>query len=89
LPKIEDEADAKVAAAAVLSLFVADELGPRTVAAKDVTVDKDLSGRLVRPPHCSVAVGEAGKGGWRGEVFFDKDGKCIAVVREPLVVELP
>jgi transposase len=89
LPKIEDEADAKVAAAAVLSLFVADELGPRTVAAKDVTVDKDLSGRLARPPHCSVAVGEAGKGGWRGEVFFDKDGKCIAAVREPFLVELP
>jgi hypothetical protein len=89
LPKIEGEADARVAAAAVLSLFVADELGPRTVAAKDVTVDKDLFGRLVRPSHGSVAVGEAGKGGWRGEVFFDKDGKCIAVAREPLVVKLP
>jgi hypothetical protein len=89
LPKMEGEADAKVAAAAVLSLFVADELGPRTVAAKDVTVDKDQLGRFVRPPHCSVAVGEAGKGGWRGDVFFDKDGKCIVMAREPLVGELP
>jgi hypothetical protein len=88
LPKLRGEADAKVAAAAALSLFVADELGPRTVAAKDVTVGKDTTGRHVQW-YCSVTEGRAGEGGWRGEVFFDKDGKCIAVAREPLVQNLP
>jgi hypothetical protein len=89
LPKIGGEAEAKVTTAAVLSLFVADELGPRTVAAKDVTVDKDQFERFVLPSNCSVTVGQAGKGGWRGGVFFDKDGKCMAVTRGLLVVELP
>jgi hypothetical protein len=89
LPKIGGEADAKVATAAVLSLFVADELGPRTVAAKDVTVGKDQFVRFVLPSYCSVTVGQAGTGGWRGGVFFDKDGKCIGVAREPLVVQRP
>jgi hypothetical protein len=85
LRKIGGEADARTAAAAVLSLFVADELGPKVVAAKDVTVHKDARGRW----QATVTVGAAGKGGWTGTVYFDRDGKCTAVAREPLVVPRP
>jgi hypothetical protein len=85
LLKIGGEADAKTAAAAVLSLFVADELGPKAVAAKDVAAERDPKGRW----QCSVTVGAVGKGGWRGTVYFDKDGKCTAVARTPLVENVP
>jgi hypothetical protein len=85
LLKIGGEADAKTAAAAVLSLFVADELGPKAVAAKDVTAERDPKGRW----QCSVTVGAVGKGGWRGTAYFDKDGKCTAVARTLLVANVP
>jgi hypothetical protein len=85
LLKIEGEADAKTATAAVLSLFVADEVGPKTVAEKDITTEKDAEGRW----YGSVTIGAAGSGGWRGTVSFDKDGRCTAVDRDPLVVDVP
>jgi hypothetical protein len=85
LLKIVGEADAKTATAAVLSLFVADELGPQTVAAKDVTAQKDPKGRW----YGSVTIGAAGRGGWSGAVHFDKEGRCTAVARNPLVVNVP
>jgi hypothetical protein len=85
LLEFSSEADTRTAAAAVLSLFEADELGPRVVAAKDVTVHKDPKGRW----QAGVVVGAAGKGGWTGTVHFDRDGKCTAVARAPLVVNVP
>jgi hypothetical protein len=85
LRKILGEADAKTATAAVLSLFVADELGPKMVAAKDVTAQKDAKGRWCG----SVTIGAAGRGGWSGTVNFDNDGRCITLARTPLVLDLP
>ena len=85
LLKIVGEADAKTATAAMLSLFVADELGPKTVAAKDVTAQKDVQGRWFG----RVTIGAAGEGGWSGTVYFDKEGSCRAVARHPLVLNVP
>jgi hypothetical protein len=85
LLKIAGEADAKAATAAVLSLFVADELGPKTVAAKDVTAQQDAKGRW----YGLVTIGAAGSGGWSGTVYFDKEGRCTAVARNPLVLNVP
>jgi hypothetical protein len=85
LLEIAGEADARTATAAVLSLFVADELGPQTVAAKDVTAQKDPKGRW----YGSVTIGAAGRGGWSGAVHFDQEGRCTAVARNPLVVNVP
>ena len=85
LRKIVGESDAKTATAAVLSLFVGDELGPKTVAAKDVTAQKDPQGRWSG----SVTIGAAGSGGWSGTVHFDQEGRCTAVVRNPLVLNVP
>jgi hypothetical protein len=85
LLKIVGEADAETATAAVLSLFVADELGPKTVAAKDVTAQKDAQGRWFG----RVTIGAAGEGGWSGTVYFDKEGSCLAVARNPLVLNVP
>jgi hypothetical protein len=48
-------------------------------------VQRDAKGRW----YCSVTVGAVGKGGWSGTVYFDKDGKCMAVARNPLVENVP
>jgi hypothetical protein len=73
LMPVKSDADAKVAAAAILSLYVADPYGQRTVAAREVMLQPQKSGW-----HCEVS---REKENWRGVVLFDAAGKCLGVSR--------
>jgi len=71
--RVTTDEDAKICAAAILSLYSSDDrIGPGIVAAKEVTVTKSGNGWS-----CSVRRENA----FEGEVLFDKDGKCVSVTK--------
>jgi hypothetical protein len=70
LMRITTDDDARISAAAILSLYGSDYVGPGIVNAKEVTVTRSENGWI-----CSVFRENA----FRGEVVFDKDGRCVSV----------
>jgi hypothetical protein len=73
LMRVTTDDDARICAAAVLSLYSSDNrVGPEIVTAKEVTVTRSENGWT-----CSVFRENA----FRGEVVFDKDGKCVSMTK--------
>jgi hypothetical protein len=72
LMRVTTDDDARICAAAILSLYGADRVGPEIVTAKEVTVTRSENGWS-----CSVFR----KNAFRGEVVFDKDGKCVSMTK--------
>jgi hypothetical protein len=70
LMKVASDEDAKVAAAAILTLASSDRVSPGAVAAKDVVVKKNDKGWSCQASR---------KGAYHGSVTFDSDGKCTQV----------
>jgi hypothetical protein len=70
LMRVTTDEDARISAAAILSLYGSDRVGPGIVNAKEVTVTRSDNGWK-----CSVFRENA----FRGEVVFDKDGKCVSM----------
>jgi len=68
--RVTTDDDARICAAAVLSLYGSDRVGPGIVAAKEVTVTRSENGWS-----CSVFR----ENSFRGEVVFDRDGKCVSM----------
>ncbi|HEU0179040.1 MAG TPA: hypothetical protein VFV58_32650 [Blastocatellia bacterium] len=64
--------EARICAAAILSLYSSDRLGPEIVTAKEVTVTRNEKGWS-----CSVLRENA----FQGAVVFDNDGKCVSVTK--------
>lgn len=73
LMRITTDDDARIGAAAILSLYGSDRVGPGIVTAKEVTVARSGNGWT-----CSVFRENA----FQGEVVFDKDGKFVSVKKE-------
>jgi hypothetical protein len=72
LMQVRTDDDARIAAAAILSLHIADHAGPEVVSAKEVTVTRingGWSGAVFR------------ENSFRGKVVFDSDGKCVSVTK--------
>jgi hypothetical protein len=72
LMRVTTDDDARISAAAILSLYCSDRVGPEIVSAKEVTVTRSDEGWS-----CSVFRENA----FRGEVVFDKDGKCVSMTK--------
>src|SRR5215813_5391080 len=72
LMRVTTDDDARICAAAILSLYGSDLVGPGIVAAKEVTVTRSENGWS-----CSVFRENA----FRGAVVFDKDGKCVSMTK--------
>jgi hypothetical protein len=72
LMRIATDSDARIGAAAILSLYISDRAGPGIVSAKEVTVTKNENGWK-----CVMSR----KNAFRGEVVFDRDGKVISVTK--------
>jgi len=72
LMRVTTDDDARISAAAILSLYGSDRVGPGIVTAKEVTVTRSENGWT-----CSVFRENA----FRGEVVFDKDGKCVSMMK--------
>jgi hypothetical protein len=72
LMRVTTDDDARISAAAILSLYGSDRVGPEIVSAKEVTVTRSDEGWS-----CSVFRENA----FRGEVVFDKEGKCVSVMK--------
>jgi hypothetical protein len=72
LMRVTTDDDARICAAAILSLYGSDRVGPGIVSAKEVTVTRSENGWS-----CSVFRENA----FRGEVVFDKDGKCVSMTK--------
>jgi hypothetical protein len=70
LMRVTTDDDARVSAAAILSLYSSDRVGPGIVSAKEVTVTRSDEGWS-----CSVFRENA----FQGAVIFDKEGKCVSV----------
>jgi hypothetical protein len=71
--RVATDEDAKICAAAILSMYSSDDrVGPGIVAAKEVTVTKTENGWS-----CSVHRENA----FQGEVLFDKDGKLVSATK--------
>ncbi len=73
LMRVTTDEDARISAAAILSLYGSDHVGPGIVNAKEVTVTRSENGWV-----CSVFRENA----FRGEVVFDKDGRCVSMKKE-------
>ena len=73
LMRVASDDDARIAAAAILSVYCAEGVGPGIVSAKEVTVTKSENGWS-----CSVFRENA----FRGAVVFDKDGKVVSMKKE-------
>jgi len=73
LMRVTTDDDARIAAAAILSVYCAERVGPGIVSAKEVTVTKSENGWS-----CSVFRENA----FRGAVVFDKDGKVVSMKKE-------
>jgi hypothetical protein len=72
LMRVTTDDDARISAAAILSLYGSDRVGPEIVSAKEVTVTRSENGWT-----CGVFR----KNAFRGEVVFDKDGKCVSMTK--------
>ncbi|HEU0179936.1 MAG TPA: hypothetical protein VFV58_37355 [Blastocatellia bacterium] len=72
LMRVTTDDDARICAAAILSLYSSGRVGPQIVTAKEVTVTRSENGWS-----CSVFRENA----FRGEVVFDKDGKCVSMTK--------
>ncbi len=72
LRPVNSDETAKVAAAAILSLMDADQIGPRPIGAQEVTVERTKSGWS-----CQVAQAQ----GIKGTVTFDKSGQCTSAAK--------
>jgi hypothetical protein len=72
LMRVTTDDDARICAAAILSLYGYDRVAPGIVAAKEVTVTRSENGWT-----CSVFR----KNAFRGAVVFDKDGKCVSMMK--------
>jgi hypothetical protein len=70
--RVTNDAYARICAAAILSLYYSDRVGPGIVTAKEVTVTRSENGWT-----CSVFRENA----FRGEVVFDRDGKCVSMTK--------
>jgi hypothetical protein len=71
--RVTTDEDAKICAAAILSLYSSDDrVGPGIVAAKEVTVTRSENGWS-----CSVHRENA----FQGEVVFDKEGKVVSATK--------
>jgi hypothetical protein len=70
--RVTTDDDAKICTAAVLSLYGSERVGPEIVAAKEVAVTRNENGWS-----CSVLRENA----FRGEVSFDRDGKCVYMMK--------
>jgi hypothetical protein len=73
LMRVTTDDDARICAAAILSLYCSDSVRPEIVTAKEVAVTRSENGWS-----CSVYRENA----FRGEVVFDKDGKCVSMTKE-------
>jgi hypothetical protein len=73
LMRVTTDEDARIAAAAILSLYCSDRVGPQIVTAREVTVTRSEEGWS-----CSVHRENA----FRGKVIFDRDGKCVSVTKK-------
>jgi hypothetical protein len=69
LKKIQTDEDARIAAAAILSVFGSDRVGPGVVAAKDVTVTSSPKGWSC----------QGGGRFFQGSVMFSPEGRCVTV----------
>jgi hypothetical protein len=72
LMQVTTDEDAKIGAAAILSLYSSDRVGPGIIATKEVAVTRSEKGWS-----CSVLRQNA----FRGTVFFDTNGKCVSVMK--------
>ena len=72
LMRVTTDEDARIGAAAILSLYGSDRVGPEIVAAKEVAVTRSENGWS-----CSVLRENA----FRGEVLFDREGKCVYMMK--------
>jgi hypothetical protein len=71
--RITTDEDARICAAAILSMYSSDDrVRPGIVTAKEVTVTRSDNGWS-----CSVLRENA----FQGEVIFDKDGKCVSATK--------
>jgi len=70
--RVATDEDAKICAAAMLSLYGSDHAGPEIVAAREVTVTRSENGWS-----CSVFREKT----FQGEVVFDRDGKCVSMTK--------
>jgi hypothetical protein len=72
LMRVTTDDDARVCAAAILSIYCSDRVSPEIVTAKEITVtksEKGWSGSVFR------------ENAFRGEVVFDSDGKVVSVTK--------
>jgi hypothetical protein len=72
LMRVTTDDEARICAAAILSLYSSDRVGPEIVTAKEVTVTRNEKGWS-----CSALRENA----FQGAVFFDNDGKCVSVTK--------
>ena len=72
LMRVTTDDDARICAAAILSLYGSDRVGPGIVSANEVTVTRTDNGWS-----CSVFRENA----FRGAVVFDKAGKCVSMTK--------
>ena len=70
--RVTTDDEARICAAAILSLYISDRVGPEIVTAKEVTVTRSEKGWS-----CSVLRENA----FQGAVVFDNDGKCVSVTK--------
>jgi hypothetical protein len=70
--RVTTDEDAKICAAAILSLYGSERVGPEIVAAREVAVTRSEMGWS-----CAVFREKA----FQGEVVFDRDGKCVSMTK--------
>jgi hypothetical protein len=73
LMRVTTDDDARICAAAILSLYCSDSVRPEIVTAKEVAVTSSEKGWS-----CSVVR----ENSFRGAVVFDKDGKVVSMSKE-------
>ncbi len=71
--RVTTDDDARICAAAILSLYCSDIVRPEIVTAKEVAVTRSENGWSASVVRENV---------FRGEVVFDKDGKCVSMTKE-------
>ncbi|MBO0725325.1 MAG: hypothetical protein J2P52_06975 [Blastocatellia bacterium] len=72
LMRVTTDDEARICAAAILSLYNSDRVGPEIVTAKEVTVTRTEKG---------WSCGALRENAFQGAVVFDNDGKCVSVTK--------